>query len=319
MSEKRNQHLACVLKSHNIENNADLMKAYRKKRDEIREAIKAKYGSRIYWVLHGGSYKKFTAINIKFDMDLVIPFKKDEAETLKELFDEIKAFFDEYKKSDSTLVEVKSQKIAIGLKFKVDEHELFLDVVPGREINDYEKDDELNVYVNEQMGLDAAGTYIKTNIAAQIQHIRDNADARDTIRLMKVYKRCNSGKIDKLKSIALELITIKALKDYKGESDAWAKLRHTLLYIKDNIAAVTLMDPGNSNNKISDTMTDVEKAVISTNINFLLMALDASEDSIKTNFPINSEYPCEDQKRATYVIGSVSGADKLKRNDFGGR
>jgi hypothetical protein len=319
MSEKRNQHLACVLKSHNIENNEDLMKAYRKKRDEIREAIKKKYGSRIYWVLHSGSYKKFTAINIKFDMDLVIPFKKEEAETLKELFAEIRLFFDEYKKTDPTLIEVKSQKIAIGLTFKIDEDTLDLDIVPGREINDYDKDDELNVYVNSQMGLTAAGTSLKTNIAAQIQYVKDNADAREIIKLLKVYKRRNPGKVDKFKSIALELITIKALSNYKGTSDLWSKLRNTLVYIKDNIQTVTLIDPGNSNNRISDAITELDKITISTNINFLLMALDASEDSIKVNFPINSEYPCEDEKRNAYVIGSVSRSDRLKQNDFGGR
>jgi hypothetical protein len=317
MSEKRNQHLSCVLKSHKIENNEDLMKAYRKKRDEVREALKAKYGSRIYWMIHSGSYKKFTAVNIKFDMDLVVPFKKEEAETLKQLFDEIRAFFDDYKKRDTTLKDVKGQKIAIGLTFEVDGHTLDLDIVPGREINDYEKDGDLNVYVNDTMGTSAAGTYLKTNISAQIEYVKNNSDARDVIKLLKVYKRRNPGKIEKFKSIALELIVIKALSGYKGSSDLWSRLRHTLVYIKDHITTVTLTDPGNSNNCISDAISGFDKLMIQSTIDILIMNLDATGDAIKVHFPANPEYPCEEPKRSAYIIGATGGADRLKKNDFG--
>ena len=88
MAIDKNKHLEFVLKSHNIENNEDLMTAYRKKRDEVREDLKTKYNDEIYRILHSGSYKKKTAVNIKFDMDLVVPFKKDGADTLENIFNE---------------------------------------------------------------------------------------------------------------------------------------------------------------------------------------------------------------------------------------
>ena len=78
MSDFKNIHLEKVLKSHNIENNEALMTAYRSKRDEVREDLKLNSAPISFRLIHSGSYKKRTAVNIKFDMDLVIPFKKEE-------------------------------------------------------------------------------------------------------------------------------------------------------------------------------------------------------------------------------------------------
>ena len=168
MAKEKNSHLDCVLRSHNIENNEDLMTAYRNKRNEVRDNLKDKYAGKIYQVIHSGSYKKKTAVNIKFDMDLVLPFKKN-SDTLENLFNDLYKYFNEdYRKNDSTLFEVKKQKVAFGLTFQVDGHLLDLDIVPGREINDYEEDGDLNLYVNEQMGLFKKSTTLKTNIQKQI-------------------------------------------------------------------------------------------------------------------------------------------------------
>jgi len=43
MATNKKQHLDCVLKSHNIENNETLIKNYRAKRDEVKNELLEKY------------------------------------------------------------------------------------------------------------------------------------------------------------------------------------------------------------------------------------------------------------------------------------
>lgn len=314
MGIDKNKHLNCVLKSHNIENNESLMSAYRTKRDEVREDLKERYEGRIYRIIHSGSYKKATAVNIKFDMDIVIPFKKNE-DTLQNLYNDIYNYFDQdYRRKDNTLLSVKKQKVAIGLEFMVDGHLLDLDIVPGREIDDYEDDGDLNLYVNEQMGSFKKATYIKTNIQKQIDHIRDNSLAREIIKLLKVWKRRNNGQI---KSFVIELISIKALDGYKGEKDPWSKLKEVLEYIRDNIKTISLTDPGNANNIVSDSLDDLQKNSISDTMKWMLQNIDSNDRRLEDYFPINSEYPCEDDKTTAYVVGGSVKPDRLNTEDFG--
>lgn len=320
MSDFKNSHLEKVLKSHNIENNEALMTAYRSKRDEVREDLKVKFGTVIFRLIHSGSYKKRTAVNIKFDMDLVIPFKKEDADSLETIFKELARYFDiDYRKKDSSLLQVKKQKVAIGLTFLVDGHMLDLDIVPGREIDDYEKDGNLNLYVNETMGTIGKSTYLKTNIQKQIDNIRNNSSTREIIKLLKVWKRRKSGQI---KSFVIELITVKALSDYTGEEELWEKLKHTLAYIRDNIKTARLVDPGNSNNVVSDSLNGFEKTAISDTMKWMLDDIDGTESHIEHHFQINPDYPQEDagQKQhsaAPYVIGSSRKPEKLNDEDFG--
>jgi hypothetical protein len=242
MATNKKQHLDCVLKSHNIENNETLIKNYRAKRDEVKNELLEKYKGEIYSPINSGSYKKKTAVNIKFDIDLVIPFKKDGADTLEAIFNQIFNYFDkDYRKKDATLIGVKKQKVSIGLEFMVDGQILYLDIVPGREVNDYEKDGDLNLYVNDTMGLFQKASYIKSNIQKQIENIRENSEARDGIKLLKVWKRRNNINV---KSFFLELISIKAIEDHKGTvpTDNWDKLKYILEFIRDNVETVSLVD-----------------------------------------------------------------------------
>jgi hypothetical protein len=315
MSEQKNKHLTCVLKSHNIENNESLMKAYRKKRDEVREDLKGRLGTQIYRVLHSGSYKKKTAVNIKFDMDLVIPFKRDGSETLQNNFESLYKYFDtEYRKKDNSLLEVKPQKVAIGLMFRIENHFLDLDIVPGREIDNYEKDGNLNLFVNLQMGVYAKATYLKTNIQKQIDNISGNFSARQIIQLFKVWKRRNN---QTAKSFVIELVSIKALESYSGSPDLWSKLEHSIVFIRDNIKTIKLVDPGNSNNVISDSLDDFQKQVISDSMKWMLEDIRRNESMIERYFPINPEYPCDEQKQNVYIVSDNKKPERLNNEDFG--
>ncbi|CAG0954446.1 hypothetical protein FLAV_00366 [Flavobacteriales bacterium] len=316
MATNKKQHLDCVLKSHNIENNETLITNYRAKRDEVKNDLLEKYKGKIYSPFNSGSYKKKTAVNIKFDIDLVIPFKKNGADTLETIFTEIFNYFDQdYRKKDSTLIGVNKQKVSIGLEFMVDGQILYLDIVPGREVNDYEKDGDLNLYVNDTMGLIQKASCIKSNIQKQIEKIRDNSEARDGIKLLKVWKRRNNINV---KSFFLELISIKAIEDHKGTvpNDNWNKLKYILEFIRDNVETVSLVDPGNSNNVVSDALEDFEKKNISENIKWMLQDIENNDSSIERHFPKNTEFPCE-ESNDKYIVSPNRKPEKLNNNDFG--
>ena len=72
----------------------------------------------------------------------------------------------------------------MGLPFGRRSH-AYLDIVPGREIDDYEKDGNLNLYVNETMGTIGKSTYLKTNIQKQIDNIRNNSSTREMYQIIK--------------------------------------------------------------------------------------------------------------------------------------
>ncbi len=314
MGINKNQHLECVLKSHNIENDKDLIDKYREKRDEIKQKLSEKFNGDIFTPLNSGSLKKHTAINLKFDLDIVIPFKK--GIILSDMFDSIYKYFDEeYRKEDDSLIGVHKQKVSIGLQFQVESQLLNLDIVPGKEINDYEEDGDLNLFVNQQMGFFDSNSYIKTNIQKQIDHISSNKEARETIKLLKVWKRRTNQSI---KSFLIELITIRAFEKSSDDipSSKWEKLKLTLEYIKDNIKTIRLTDPGNSNNNICDSLSDLEKDSIAQQVEWVLDDISNNEESIKTHFPENPDYPCDD-KNAFYVMGASTKSDELPNNDFG--
>lgn len=316
MAKDKNKHLDCVLKSHNIENNEALINKYRKKRDDVKEDLLQKFKGLLYTPINSGSYKKKTAVNIKFDIDLIIPFKKDGADTLEKIFGDIFTYFNvDYRKKDTTLLSVKKQKVSIGLEFLVDGHMLYLDIVPGREINDYEKDGDLNLYVNDTMGVIQKASYIKSNIQKQIEKIRDNSEARDSIKCLKVWKRRNNINV---KSFFIELIAIKAVEDHKGALPMgyWERLKYTLEYMRDNIETV-LVDPGNTNNIVSDALEDFEKKNLQQTIKWMLEDVEKNEDAIERYFPVNTEFPCEEENNSKYIITPGKKPEKLNTNDFG--
>jgi len=319
MATNKNSHLDCVLSSHRIKNEEKLLEKHRAKRKEIREFLQGKYGSDIHNPFDSGSYAKNTAINTKYDFDLVVPFKRDSFNTLKEMYDDLFEALNEEFKDTAT---IREQKVSIGLEFYVDSdgHTVYVDVVPGRELNQdqYAEDKKLNLFVKKQYGLFEEGSdRLRTNVNAQIENIRNRAegaaDIRKIIRLLKVWKVNNNGK---MKSFLIELITIKAFDKQDVSGSIWEKLQVVLEYIRDNIENVSLIDPGNGGNNVSDTLTDFEKSSIKQDMDYILGRIEENEDNIKYYFPINDKFPCDEEK-GKYGIKEAAGFSVPPATKFG--
>jgi len=231
----------------------------RKRRDEVETVIKDKFGSKVKTVKYSGSLAKHTAINSSKDLDLALHLKKGSFDTLKEMYDSVYDFlYENYN--------VRKQKVSIGLT------DFDVDVVPGRRIDD--KDDNNNdVYLYRSDD----ESWIKTNIEKHKTYITDSG-CRDVIKLMKIWR--NKWNI-KFKSFAMELLVVQALEDLPDTGLKY-RTKETLEYIVENIEGIHLIDPGNSNNNVADSIESYKKTFMKTTASTCLSYLEDADDDKDT-------------------------------------
>ena len=302
MATDKNLHLAESLETHRMKHIQEKVDAFKAKADEVKTKLEDHYGVDVYYAFRSGSFAKHTAINIKFDIDLVVPFKHDSFKTLEDMYNDVHDFLvDEYK--DGTTI--RKQKVSLGLTFPVDNKGIVvkLDVVPGRELNqdEYPESNDLNLYFNEDHWGFKKGSRQKTNIQAQIDHIKGKDKERKLIRLLKIWK--NNHHKD-YKSFMLELFTIKAMENYTGEKSLWDSLRYVMGYIAQNITddRFQLIDPGNSNNNVLEPMSAAERQGLANDMSLIIKNIELNSDNIAIYFPINKTY-----QESSKGYGSKSG------------
>ncbi len=313
-------HLESVISTHQITKEKNLLDKHIQRKNEVKEALEEEYGGNIYSPFNSGSYAKNTAINTKFDFDLVSPFKRNSfgsSGTLKDMFDHVFNFLSETFKN---VAKVRKQKVSIGLEFHRDNEgdEIKIDVVPGRELSQdqYRENENLNLYVFSKYGnLDAGSERIKTNVKVQIRNIKDRATTekdsiRKIIRLLKVWKTTKNNY--PTKSFFLELITIKAFDSKSISGSIWDKLEAVLEFIRDNVTKenFTLKDPGNSSNDLADTLSSYEKQQLSDDMKNMLIRIHDNDENLKLYFPENPKFKKQDNKYVA-TIGMTVPPPKL--------
>lgn len=302
MSAFKNEHLNDVLESHRMKHIDDKMKKYLEKRDKVKDALQEKYKQKIVVrAINSGSYAKYTAVNTKFDIDICQPFKRDSFQTLEEMADDFYEFFKkEY--SDSELIEIKKQRVSTGLIFWIDGESVPMDVTPGRELESggYEKDKYLNIHVRAKG--DKPATYTQTNISKHVELIQGKTAERRVIRLLKIWKNKHSSNV---KSFFMELITIKAFEKNSNNlpSDQWGKLKMVMEFIRNNVETITLTDPANSTNIVSNTLEKSEKKQFSEDMKNALQQIEDNEKRISYYFPVNEKFMKKEHnfKRASII------------------
>lgn len=291
----KQEHLQKVLNTHKMSHMRGLLDKHLAKRQEIKESLEGEYNKSIYNPVNSGSYAKHTAINIKFDLDIIVPFKRNSFLTLEEMFENVYNFLEE---TYSDVATIRKQKVSIGIVFDKDKDGdvINIDVVPGREFNkdQYIEDNKLNLHVNSEYG-QIKNKYIQTNIQAQIDHIKGKDNERSIIRLLKIWKNSNR---EPYKSFFLELITIKAFNKKEITGNLWEKLKSVMEYIRDNVATdgFTLKDPGNSGNNVADTLNAREKETLKNKMELMISNIENNKEDIKIYFPINEDFEGEEDK-----------------------
>lgn len=201
-----------------------------------------------------GSIAKGTSI-YGSDIDIQLQFKKDFG-TLADVYNSVSDFiFDEFK--DAKLEDVREQKHSIGMEFKIKEEIKRIDIVPTRQTEN--KNSDVCLFVNNT-GFFEKPTYKKTNSLKQLESLSFNYREKRVVRLLKVWKTENNLKI---KSIHLEWLAKKAFQQKPLSNNIEKALLEVITYIANSIEYIRIIDPANSNNIISDTLTIHQKEVIS--------------------------------------------------------
>ena len=316
MEETKQEYLQNVLETYRMSHIEDLVNKYKAKRDEVKDELEKNYQSFIYNPINSGSFAKHTAINSKFDLDIAIPFKRDSFDTLEKMFDDVFDFLSNKYKSEAT---IRKQKVSIGIEFFADKDAdiINLDIVPGRELNkeQYIEDKNMKLYVNSKYGIIQERTHIQTSIQAQIDHIKAKDNERKIIRLLKVWKTTNN---EKYKSFLLELLAIKAFEKENITGNLGGKLKAVMQYIHDNVAeeGFTLIDPGNSNNNVVETLETWERDNLSSKMKTIINNIENNGDNIKLYFPTNSQYEENDTSNSGgYGIKGATVATSIPPNN----
>lgn len=310
MAKEKQLHLQESLKTHKMSHIDNLISKYKTKRNEIKIALEEHYSDNIYNPFDSGSFAKHTAINIKFDLDLIAPFKRDSFDTIQNMFDDVFNFL-EKKYGQTGMAHVRKQKVSIGVEFYADKDgdKINIDVVPGREltIDNFSETKKLNIYFNDDQWGFSKGTHTQTNIQAQINHIKGKENARKVIRLLKIWKNSNN---EPYKSFLLELATIKAFDKNDITGNLWDQLKSVMEYIIDNITqeSFKIIDPGNSNNDVLSLMESSDKANFANKLKLMIERIEEHSDNINTYFPTNKEFKEDDNKSGNSTYGLKNGS-----------
>jgi len=190
---------------------------------------------------YGGSYGKDTIIREKYDLDIIAYWPKDTKYTIEEIYNSVGM------QLQKRWNYVNSKTVAWEINFEGGFH---IDVVPGRALDYTFK--EANLYRTD------TGTTLKTSLKTHIDIIKDSG-RRPVIRLMKLWRE--RRKVPFKKSFLLEIMTINGCNGISS-SELPLQVERALQYICNNIETITIKDPANSNNSLSDDISATDKNYI---------------------------------------------------------
>ncbi len=335
MATNRNEHLQKVIDTHDI-NKVENLDKFITKKNKVKNALNDKFSeNKASNCLDSGSYAKKTAINTKFDIDCCIPFRKKTNDnekgysSLKDMFEDVYKYLrNEYTDDDDDITkdDVRRQKVSIGLKFDIDGDVFDMDVVPGRERpdnNDYNNNStDLSLHIHpanrSKKEIDENKIRIKTNIKKHLELLggSERTHERKVAKLLKVWKterkNQNGGKL--IKSFMMELYTKEAFDETDDiPNGLWNKVKLVMNHIIDNITENDLVDPANSSNIVSDSMSETAKSDTKRDMKKTIKEIDEDSDKIKIYFPINEDFDDEDDDSNS----KASSASILSTSKFG--
>jgi hypothetical protein len=230
------EYLKSVLEAQRVGNDSSEMKDLQEARKDVEELLRAEFDECAPTIRYGGSKAKGTMNLEEYDLDIITYFPREDTKagkTIKEIYENVqKALLKNYRVTAKTT----------ALRVSDAERDLKIDVVPGRFIDD-EKND---AFVHQYEG---SKEFLKTNLDVHIAHIRDSGFVEE-IRLAKLWRPC-AGLF--VRTFPLELVTVKLLRD-TSKVGLDVRLTYLMQRIRDDISTVSIEDPANSNNDLSEAL-----------------------------------------------------------------
>jgi len=186
-------------------------------------------------IIPSGSFVKGTAIRGAADIDLLISFKNQAPFTLKEIYESLYDFLIQS-------YSAQKQNVSIGIVFQG----IKVDLVPAKK--------QPNVTHPHAIYVSKQDTWTKTNINTHIKIIK-NSPHRNVIKLLKIWSKLNG--LD-FSSFVLEMTVLEALRK-KRALGIDKKFLLVLEYIIEEFEYAKIYDPANTNNVISDSISNEQK------------------------------------------------------------
>lgn len=207
------------------------------------------YNSASLEIQKSGSRAKGTAIKGSSDMDMFLSITdKNNDDKLKNYYDEL---FDFLKSKSFT---IRKQNVSLGVNY----YNCDIDVVPAKKTNYSSYSKGWESFNDHWLWSNKKQTRTLTNIQKHIDLVK-NGGLQKEIMLTKIWR--NNHGLD-FPSIYIELMVSEALKSNRKYNLA-SDFITVLTYIRDNILNKKVVDPSNSNNIISESLSALEKENIS--------------------------------------------------------
>ncbi len=198
--------------------------------------IRAWAGQWLAALQYSGSYAKGTGVRGVTDVDIFISLRSETPGTLKDLYQGV---------FDLALREgwsPRKQNVSIGITQEGTRG----DLVPGRIQRGYQNYHSLYRHKTD--------SWTQTNVVLHTDTVKDSGRARE-IRAVKIWRFLRT--ID-FPSLYLELFVIRALSGRRRETLA-DNVLDALATVGDALASTRIEDPANTNNVLSDELSESEK------------------------------------------------------------
>lgn len=193
-------------------------------------------GQQLNALQYSGSYAKETGVRGISDVDVFISLKSDTKETLKELYEML------YSLAQRNGWSPRRQNVSVGVTVNGTRG----DLVPGKVQAGYQNYHSL--YLRKR------DSWTQTNVALHIDTVRNSGRLKE-IRAIKIWRLLHG--LD-FPSLYLELFVINALLG-RSRSALAENTLHALRTIGSSLASTRIVDPANTNNVVSDDLTQAEK------------------------------------------------------------
>lgn len=248
-----------TLNARSLKKNKEVLFPILKKRKELKGWLESTFGDSLAGKpKDAGSFFRRTAISSNSDLDIVLPFKKGSYNSLESMYyDVYDKINDRY--GDSSIVEKKRKSISII--FDVDGTEVYVDVVPGREIDNYKKEKDLNLFVRSDTfwGDDSS---FKTNLNTHNNFLKNKPEVRRAIKLTKIYRDKNDLN---LPSIVIDQLVNEAFEKggYLFNNSDYNNFLNSLEFISKKLSRTErVIDISNTNNDIGSKIDSISRDAI---------------------------------------------------------
>jgi hypothetical protein len=193
-------------------------------------------GQQLNALQYSGSYAKETGVRGISDVDVFISLKSDTTDTLKEIYEKLVSL------AQTNGWSPRRQNVSVGVTVNGTRG----DLVPGK------------VQVGHQnyhsLYLRKRDSWTQTNVALHVATVRGSGRLRE-IRAIKIWRMLHG--LD-FASLYLELFTIDTLAG-RSRSALAENVLHALRRIGSSLTSTRIVDPANTNNVLSDDLTQAEK------------------------------------------------------------